>query len=310
MVRTIKLWTKRRGIYGYVYCFMNGIAIEITAARIVKMNYEQNILELMKEYFETYIKWDYSRNPVILDTTATDRVERKKEEVVQIITLAKPRQNCVFNMTKSSLTLIKDEMKRGLELVNKALSGEPMDWNYFFKSRHLFCRYYVFIEFCVKLKMEEMTFEELENMINKFSSKFAQLIRMLEEDENLIEANALPKEFPDAENECIYFYVGLKVKDNVPVDISTSLNIFLENVNKAQEYSVDACIKKRSEIQTQFAHAVGVKKEDVEHIKEEEIEEEEKELKDIKKELLEMKDEMKDQVKEENRLTKVKIEGK
>ena len=85
----------------------------------------------------------------------------------------------------------------------------------------------------------------------------------------------------------------------------------MENVNKAQEYSVDACIKKRSEIQTQFAHAVGVKKEDVENIKEEEIEEEEeKELKDIKKELLEMKDEMKDQVKEENRLTKVKIEGK
>ena len=105
----------------------------------------------------------------------------------------------------------------------------------------------------------------------------------MEENENIFEMTALPKMFKDEKNQCLYYYIGMKVRDNTPVDISTVLNSYLEMVNRGSEYSVDAQIKKRSEISTDFAHPVRNKK--IIEMMKEEVQEEIQELrKESKKE--------------------------
>ncbi|MBR2724002.1 MAG: hypothetical protein IKB72_00985, partial [Ruminococcus sp.] len=51
LVRTLKLWTKKRGIYGFKFCFLNGISIEILSAYYFNLYYDKTIIELLKIVF-------------------------------------------------------------------------------------------------------------------------------------------------------------------------------------------------------------------------------------------------------------------
>ncbi|EKE38225.1 hypothetical protein ENUP19_0100G0013 [Entamoeba nuttalli] len=251
MVRTIKLWTKKRGIYGYVYCFLNGISIEILVAQVISENYQLDNVRLLEKFFQVYSSWDWLRTPVMLGTN-DDFNDKKKEGIIQILTPASPSENAAFSITKFSLEMIKRELKRGQEIVHEFSSEGVNDWAKLFKPRHLFCGYYIFIEFIVT----SSSLEGLTTTIGKFESGLVNLMKGLSEIEEIIEANVIPNGFLDEENERYFYYVGMNVKRDCPVDISTPLNSFLSIVNSGKDLIVDASIKKRSEIPTKFAHAV------------------------------------------------------
>ncbi|ELP87403.1 polyA polymerase, putative [Entamoeba invadens IP1] len=258
IVRAIKMWSKKRGIYGYVYSYLNGISIEILVAQVISENYQLDNVRLLEKFFHAYATWDWARNPVMLGVS-DDRPERKKEEMVQVITPAAPRENSMYNMTRSSLELLKREMLRGERIVKGYKSEGGNDWNLLFKKRHCFCGYYIFVEFSVRGSLES-----LENKIGMFESKIVRFVRSLEEMEEVIEVNVIPEGYLEVENAVDYYYVGMNVKKDLLVDVSAPLNAFLEDVNKGKEFVVDALIKKRSEISVKCTHKALSKTERVE----------------------------------------------
>ncbi|OIR57278.1 MAG: poly(A) polymerase [Amphiamblys sp. WSBS2006] len=154
VLRCIKLWAKRRLLYGNVLGYFAGISLALLSARICQLYPKAAPATIVTRFFKIYHKWSWPQ-PVYLKHMedlglnkkiwnpklyAADRLHR-----MPIITPAYPSMCSTHNISQSTFRCIMDEFRRGID-VTDAIEEGKMSWNdllqhaVFFENHKNFCQ--------------------------------------------------------------------------------------------------------------------------------------------------------------------------
>jgi poly(A) polymerase len=134
VLRALKRWASARGVYGNVYGFLGGVNWAILAARVCQLYPRGTPALLLSRFFRVYSQWRWP-NPVMLTPiNGADgaslgeplsagalnlpvwdprRNPRDRTHLMPIITPAYPCMNSSYNVSDSTLALMRAEMARG-----------------------------------------------------------------------------------------------------------------------------------------------------------------------------------------------------
>ncbi|VDM97987.1 unnamed protein product [Thelazia callipaeda] len=154
-LRAIKLWARNHGIYSNVLGYLGGVSWAILVARTCQLYPNAGPATLVQKFFLLYTQWEWP-NPVVLKDTEVlyAREMPSLQELVfdprsrpgdrfhlmPIVTPAFPQQNSTFNVTKSSLKIITNEIEEGLLITDSIFNGKA-DWSALFEEVNFFTRY-------------------------------------------------------------------------------------------------------------------------------------------------------------------------
>lgn len=223
-VRLLKIWAKRRGVYGNSMGYLGGVSYAILVARICQIFPNGNSAIILKKFFEIYDSWHWP-TPVCLNQIKTqgpgDHVVWNREANVYdrmpIITPAYPAQNSTYNVTFSNFSIIKEEIERGREILSgvdvemgkektEARLEELIEENDFFRKHK---NYFMVTGTCREDENSTVWFGWIESRIRKFVSNLEELMYF-----NLIPH---PKGYSERGNDGIKkisFFIGSKIVIN------------------------------------------------------------------------------------------------
>ena len=133
VLRCIKLWSKRRGIYSNVLGFFGGINMAILVARVCQLYPNAAPSVLLQKFFQVWDMWKWP-SPVLLAPIVDEGLglriwdPRKnpldRRDLMPIITPTYPCQNSTYNCTVSTLHIMKTEFSRGASICAEVAKDE------------------------------------------------------------------------------------------------------------------------------------------------------------------------------------------
>ena len=129
-LRAIKLWAKKHGIYSNVLGYLGGVSWAMLVARVCQLYPNADPSTLVQKFFLIFLKWEWPQ-PVLLKKpeeaglgyshwdprqNVADRFH-----LMPIITPAYPQQNSTFNVSKSTLEVMKEEFKQSLDICEEIM---------------------------------------------------------------------------------------------------------------------------------------------------------------------------------------------
>lgn len=249
-LRAIKLWAKNHGIYSNSMGFFGGITWAILVARACQLYPNASPSRLVHRMFFIFSTWTWP-HPVVLNEMNNDRNDiptlcelvwdpRRKNtdrfHVMPIITPAFPEQNSTHNVTRSTATVIKNEICEALEICRDISEGKSK-WTALFEEVNFFSRYKHFIALIMAAPNEE---EEL-NYGGFLESRIRLLVQSLERNQDIIIAHNDPnkhKPSPNAkfdvnpENKRVtVWFIGLEFAEHAKtLDLTNEIQRFKTNV--------------------------------------------------------------------------------
>jgi len=247
-LRCIKLWAKRRGIYANVMGFLGGVSWALLTARICQLYPNALPSTLLTRFFRVYSNWKWP-NPVLLapitegslglgfkiwnpKTNFADRAH-----LMPIITPAYPCMNSTYNVSHSTLTILREEFGRGLDITFE-IEGRGGLWSKLFERADFFSRYKVFVQIQAFADTEDHHLK----WVGYVESKLRVLIRNLENTTNVKHVHPHTKCFvtnaPDNWKCCSSFFMGLSfdMTNGTPkVDLTPAVSDFIAGVRRAWE---------------------------------------------------------------------------
>lgn len=157
-LRCIKLWASRRGVYGNAMGYLGGVAYAILVAKICQFypNALPNVL--LSRFFKVCSTWRWgAMSPIMLKPIGDSTLglsfkiwnpkiySRDKVHLMPIITPAYPCMNTTYNVSKTTLRVMKEEFQRGLEFAKSAELGLGK-WEEVFEETDFFVRYMHYLE--------------------------------------------------------------------------------------------------------------------------------------------------------------------
>ncbi|KAN0039230.1 hypothetical protein ACTA71_001424 [Dictyostelium dimigraforme] len=217
-LRCIKLWAIRRGIYSNILGFLGGVSWALLTARICQLYPNSAPSTIIHRFFKVYEIWKWPA-PILLCHIQEGGIlgpkvwnpKRDKAHLMPIITPAYPSMNSTYNVSKSTLQLMKSEFVRGAEITRKIETGE-CTWKNLLEKCDFFTRYSFYIE----IDCYSMNEEDSRKWQGWIESKLRFLISNLESTPKMKFAVPYPKGFTNnlhkANNPdqiCTSFFMGL-----------------------------------------------------------------------------------------------------
>ncbi len=195
-LRAIKLWAQRRAIYANIVGFPGGVAWAMMVARVCQLYPKATGAVIVSKFFGIILRWPWP-NPVLLkpieDGILPVRVWNPKVyrgdqfHIMPIITPAFPSMCATFNVSQSSLSVIKRELERASDISQKIIGGR-LPWRELFVKHTFFTsdfKYYISI-------IAASTDKEAQKMWSGFvESKIRMFVQGLERHPSI----ALPRAF-------------------------------------------------------------------------------------------------------------------
>jgi len=219
-LRTIKLWAKKHGIYSNVLGYLGGVSWAMLVARVCQLYPNADSSTLVQKFFMVFYKWQWPQ-PVLLKKptdipglgfpvwdprqNVSDRFH-----LMPIITPAYPQQNSTFNVSKSTLEVMKEEFRLSLSICEEIIAGKAT-WEKLFESPNFFLKYKHYIV----LEASSATEADQIQWYGHVESKVRHLVGDLERDA-LELAHVWPKTYPSLEEgkekTTCYWFIGLVIK--------------------------------------------------------------------------------------------------
>lgn len=125
VLRFIKLWAKRRGIYSNVLGYLGGVSWAILVAYVCKLYPNLPPNQLLGKFFKLYSIWTWP-TPILLCELSESPLklglpcwnQNNGRDLLPIITPAYPYQNSTHNVSQSTLSVLRAEWKRGHEIIS------------------------------------------------------------------------------------------------------------------------------------------------------------------------------------------------
>ncbi|KAH0449155.1 hypothetical protein IEQ34_022955 [Dendrobium chrysotoxum] len=143
MLRCIKLWALRRGLYSNLLGFFGGIYLAILAAFVCQRYPNASISALITLFFEKFSNWPCPR-PVILQ----DQSIPSKNPDGPILMPCSPFDWCNSNITRGTIRKIKKEIKRGYD-ITKDQGRLDFQWCHLFNHFPFTESYNYFVRICL-----------------------------------------------------------------------------------------------------------------------------------------------------------------
>ncbi|XP_055818439.1 nuclear poly(A) polymerase 3-like isoform X2 [Solanum dulcamara] len=116
VLRCIKLWAKRRGVYGNLLGFFGGVHLAVLSAFICKRHPTASLSALFFIFFKTFAFWPWPTPVVLQDGVAWPFIPMDKVLWMPIQLPCSPYQLCHSNIVRSTFLKIKNEFMRGYML--------------------------------------------------------------------------------------------------------------------------------------------------------------------------------------------------
>ncbi|XP_077231981.1 poly(A) polymerase 3 [Tasmannia lanceolata] len=232
MLRCVKLWARRRGIYSNLFGFFGGIHLAILAAYVCQRHPNASISALISGFFETFYSWNW-RKPVILQGVRLPMVREVSDGrgFMPIMMPCIPYGYCNSNITRGTSEKIMAEFRRGHRMTWNI--GRPdFEWSCLFEPFPYTKMYTHF----VRILLATSDGDELQDWSGWVKSRIRGLILKLEEMQGFCDPN--PTEYVDhdvAEPNTV-FYWGLSPNGS-HIDIDLVRACFLESVNNGYQGS-------------------------------------------------------------------------
>mmetsp|Transcript_27899 Transcript_27899/g.51014 ORF Transcript_27899/g.51014 Transcript_27899/m.51014 type:complete len:589 (+) Transcript_27899:94-1860(+) len=155
LLRFIRVWAKRRGVYGAHFGFFSGTAWAICCARICQMHKCSQFLPLVANFFRTMSRWDWSQPlGVLTDSSAAtsgpggcaEAPESFQGMPVQLPGTAPAGLSATSRVTQTTARMVQKELRRGYKLV-KQVELARVHWSEVYCSARFFQRHKHYLEF-------------------------------------------------------------------------------------------------------------------------------------------------------------------
>ncbi|KAJ7518121.1 hypothetical protein O6H91_21G056500 [Diphasiastrum complanatum] len=243
-LRCMKLWAKKRGVYSNVTGFLGGINWALLVARICQLYPNAIPSMLVSRFFRVYTQWRWP-NPVMLCAIEEGtlglpvwdprRNPRDRTHQMPIITPAYPCMNSSYNVSSSTLRVMKEEFQRGNDMC-EALEMNKADWFTLFEQYPFFESYRNYLQ----IDITAMDDDDLRNWKGWVESRLRQLTLKIERHTfGMLQCHPHPCDFVDTMRKGRHcaFFMGLQRKQGVPLqegqqfDIRATVDEFRHSVN-------------------------------------------------------------------------------
>ncbi|KAI5174054.1 poly(A) polymerase [Nematocida sp. LUAm2] len=224
VLRFIKYWAQARFVYGHSLGYPGGVAYAICVAKAVQMYPNTGAFETLSKFFSLFFKWQWPQ-PVIIKEVVDCNYNLKmwnpkvnyaqRNDKMPVITPVYPAICSTHNITTSTLTILKRELSRGIEIFEEIASNQisiregleklcaPTD----FFSRHK--NYFV-------MAIAGDNPKEFSRFLGFSESRFRMFATKLENIENISLAYVFPKKYVSedvsAESNYLLSEMGCKKK--------------------------------------------------------------------------------------------------
>lgn len=151
VLRCIRKWAKRRGLYGNKLGYLGGVNFNIMVAFICQLYPNSSPSTLLFRFFKQYKDWKWPE-PVMLNNIqpnppgALITEERQvwsqansPKDVMPLITPAYPAMNSAFNVSSHTFAVIAQEIHRGFEITSEIIKDK--NWERLFEPSDFFIKY-------------------------------------------------------------------------------------------------------------------------------------------------------------------------
>lgn len=240
-LRCVKQWAKQRGVYGNAVGYLGGVAWALLVAFVCQLYPNAAPSTLFSRFFRLYKQWRWP-NPILLKNISegpaglpfkvwNPKVNAKdRSHLMPIITPAYPSMNSTYNVSESTLRVMKDEFARGASICLE-IENNKIGWDKVFEESDFFTKYKNYLEMEVSAETED----DFRKWLGYVESRFRFLIYRLEQIENMV-VHPWPYSFKAATAEnpyCSTFYIGLKYEkragtnnDSKEVDLTPAVTDF------------------------------------------------------------------------------------
>ncbi|KAK9105847.1 hypothetical protein Scep_022691 [Stephania cephalantha] len=234
ILRCMRFWAKRRGVYSNVSGFLGGINWALLVARICQLYPNALPSMLVSRFFRVYTQWRWP-NPVMLCAIEEGtlglpiwdprRNPRDRLHLMPIITPAYPCMNSSYNVSSSTLSIMMEEFQRGNEIC-EAMEANKADWNTLFEPFQFFEAYKNYLMIDVTAENED----DLRKWKGWVESRLRQLTMKIEKHmRGMLRCHPHPSDFSDKSKQfhCCYF-MGLERKqgDSKQFDMRATVEEF------------------------------------------------------------------------------------
>ncbi|KAK2990201.1 hypothetical protein RJ640_014653 [Escallonia rubra] len=192
MLRCIKLWARRRGVYGNLLGFFGGVHLAILVAFVCQSYPNASFNVLVSIFFMTFASWPWP-TPVTLRNGLMPRIIPTETRSLMPIQLpCFPREYCHSNITRSTFRRIRAEFCHGHALTKDSWKLD-FEWSSLFESFPYSKNYTRFVKICLSASDQD----GLGDWVGWVKSRFRRLIVRLEEVQGFCDPN--PTEYVDAD---------------------------------------------------------------------------------------------------------------
>jgi poly(A) polymerase len=149
VLRCIRLWAKRRGLYGNKFGYLGGINCNILVCQLLQLYPKGSPSHLLSKFFLLYKMWKWP-NPVMLNRIQPNPPGERREvwdkethgaDIMPIITPAYPAMNSSFSVNRASLDIMTKEIERGYMVTKRIVARGGKNWGELFEPTDFFVRY-------------------------------------------------------------------------------------------------------------------------------------------------------------------------
>ncbi|KAG6731546.1 hypothetical protein I3842_01G133700 [Carya illinoinensis] len=233
MLRCVKLWAKRRGVYGNLLGFLGGVHLAILAASVCQKHPNASLNSLIVNFFQMFAFWPWP-TPVILQDgilpTTRDAIEIRSLMPIQLP--CSPYEYCHSNVTRSTFRRIRAEFLRGHDRTRDLLKPD-FDWGSVFEHFPYPKEYTRF----VKIYLSASDQDDLGDWVGWVKSRFCSLLTKLEEVQGFCDPNPVEHVDMDVTEPNVVFYWGLNPSKSSFTDILHVEEDFMKNLKNGYQGS-------------------------------------------------------------------------
>ncbi|XP_075722274.1 poly(A) polymerase hiiragi isoform X2 [Rhipicephalus microplus] len=241
-LRAIKLWAKRHGVYSNVLGYLGGVSWAMLVARTCQLYPNAAAATLVHKFFLVFSQWPWPK-PVLLKQPEESRLGfplwdprvnvADRFHLMPIITPAYPQQNSTFNVSISTLTVMRQEFKSGLAITDEIMLRRT-DWMKLFEPPNFFGKYKHFIVLMASTQSKEHHLE----WYGLVESKIRILISNLERHPYIaiahVNTESFPSTEPNGDKRQSMWFIGLQFNktEHVNIDLTYDTRSFVDTVKR------------------------------------------------------------------------------